>query len=217
MDFYVLQPDGQRFGKNWAYGEITRPANFGEAPYCPECNSRPIGMRKWLEPRKMRLSSSNQSKWGDVVWGDAFPFVVSERFRHSYSQSELTGIEEFLPPVEIVKAGNKHSEMLNRLPKYYPIVIELLGANVSDAESGIVRKPQACEYCRGDVLAIERVVVDESSWRGSDIFVARGLYGITLVTERFKTMSEQKALANIRLVPAIEFNYDYRLRKDMRS
>jgi hypothetical protein len=210
MDFYVLKPDGEMFGNKWAYGEIIRPANFGEAPYCPECSRRPIGMRKWLEPRRVRLSSSKPAKWGDVVWGAGFPFVVSDRFKHSYLRYGLTGIEEFLPPVKIARVGNKRADVFDRLPLYYPVVIELLGAKVNDVESNVVRKPQACQYCRGDVLSIDQVVIQESSWRGSDIFEARGLYGVTLVTERFKEMVDKENLTNIRLVSALEFNYDYR-------
>lgn len=210
MDFYVLQPDGMMFGTKWAYGELIKPVSFGEAPMCPVCHSRPVASRAWLEPRKIRLSSSKPAKWGDLVWGAGFAFLVSGKMKHAYLQYKLTGIETFLPPVEIYQAGKKAPHALPDLPLYYPVQIELLGANINDIESEVLRNPHHCHYCRGDVISIKKVVVNEASWHGSDIFVARGLYGVILISDKFKKIVEMEGLTNIHLIPATEFNYDYR-------
>ncbi|MCP4361916.1 MAG: hypothetical protein GY796_28220 [Chloroflexi bacterium] len=59
------------------------------------------------------------------------------------------------------------------------------------------------------MLTISKIVVDESTWLGQDIFIARGLYGLVLVSEKFKQMTESENLTNIQLVPTLSFGYDY--------
>ena len=90
---------------------------------------------------------------------------------------------------EIYQAGKKAPHALPDLPLYYPVQIELLGANINDIESEVLRNPHHCHYCRGDVISIKKVVVNEASWHGSDIFVARGLYGVILISDKFKKNS----------------------------
>ena len=57
--------------------------------------------------------------------------------------------------------------------------------------------------------ACGKLIVESSTWSGEDIFIARGLPGIFLITEKFKTFCEECKIKNAVLIPAEEYSYDF--------
>ncbi len=81
---------------------------------------------------------------------------------------------------------------------------------MDDARSRIRRQtPIACEWCREtNVPSIHGFVLEEGTWRGEDVFYARGLPGSTIVSERFVRFVERHQLTNMRLIPTEEYTWD---------
>ena len=210
MEYFVLEPiGGQIFGTEWAYGEMVEPILLGEPHRCPVCK-RPISLKEWLPPHRAKLSSAKPDKWGDFVWVLG-ALAVSERFREIYRAEGLTGIEHFYPVMEIVRTGTRNTGDLPKwLPAYSMVKIRWNGANLDDAGSEVRRKdsPLRCTFDRGSVRAYERVALEPGSWDGSDIFEARGLPAVIIVSERFHDVVEKRGLTNAWFIPAE--NYAYR-------
>lgn len=214
MRFFVLKPDGGRFGKRWAYAEIEGPANRGECQRCPACGGAVSGL-KWLPPHRIKLSSGKPEKWGDFLWGAGFPLLVSARFRQVYGAEGLSGIRSFDAAAEIVSAGRANGGLISRGPVYQLVDVPWGGANQDDTASELVfERPEkiTCTYCRMQTAGRRQssIAIDESSWNGSHIFKARGAPAAFIVTDRFKAAVEQHGLRNVLLIPAEDYAYDER-------
>jgi len=212
--FYVLEPEeGMLFGRKWAYADLVDPVNYGEPPRCPVCGG-PVGSREWLPPHRIKLSSAKPERWGDFVWGAGFPLLVSERFCDVYESEGLTGVTRFHSAAEIVRAGARRAADLTvPLPVYRLVDIVWNGANQDDAASGTVtERAVSCPYCRvgGGEHWQDRIVIEEGSWTGADIFTPRGAPASIMVSERFREVAERHRLKNLWLVPAGQYGYDVR-------
>jgi hypothetical protein len=209
MSFYALEPDGGMFGTKWAYGEPEDPVHIGEgtAKTCPVCGRAVSGLR-WLPPQRLKLSSAKPQKWGDFVWGAGFDLMVSERFKRAYEEEGLSGIDSF-EPVEVVRVGTrKRGDLPEGLPAYYLVDIVWGAADLDDDASEIVRRNNDCAYCRGGPISHERIVIEDGSWTGEDIFVMRSLARPIMVSERFRQMVERRGLRNTMLIPSRRYAYD---------
>jgi hypothetical protein len=212
MSFYVLKPEGGLFGTKWAYADILDPQNTEDVgPRCPVCG-KTVGPLVWLLPHRIKLSSAKPEKWGDFLWGAGFGLMVSERFKQIYEQEGLQGIVHFWPQVEIVRMGTKKTGDLTPQPPAYSLVdINWDGANLDDMASGVVRRRMDCEYCRsGYIERYGGIMIEPESWRGVDIFKARGLPGVIIVSERFVEVVSRQKLRNVQLTPAGKYAYDER-------
>jgi len=214
--FFVIEPaDGKMFGTKWAYAESLEPSNIGDSQKCPVCGGA-VSLRRWLPPHRIKLSSGKPSKWGDFVWGAGFPLLVSSKFKEIYEREGLTGIEEFSSPVEIVRMGTlKSGQFPVPPPTYHLIHVPWGGANQDDVASGLTHvRPEVitCAFCRVGVTGrkLERVVIEEGSWNGSDIFKPRNAPVPFMVSECFKQVVENHKLTNILIIPADKYAYDER-------
>ncbi len=182
---YMVQADGLLFGRKWAYVMQAANSNFGAAKHvCPVCG-RGVGMRRWLPPYRIELSSADPTKWPDLLWGTVSPFMVSERFHQAWLESGLRGIEAFLGPAEVVKLGKRRRDFTVTPPVYYGVELHWNGANLDDDTSVVVRRNNECAYDRGSCIKIGSVRLEEGSWDGSDLFRARGLPGRVFGSEAF--------------------------------
>lgn len=214
MRFYALEPDGRlMFGTKWAYADQIDPVLRGEAPRCPVCGSF-IGGLAWLPPHRIKLSSAKPEKWGDFLWGAGFQLMVSSHFKSLYEAEWLTGIVHFHPPAEIVRVGTRKSgDLPLSLPDYHLVEVKRGGANLDDVASKTIRKTVKCEFCRADgFLSLERIIIEPGSWDESDIFIAWGLPGRILVSERFKLVVDKHNLKNTFLIPSENYAYDEKKR-----
>lgn len=212
MDFYVLKPEGGiRFGTKWAYADQVDPVHRVESEKCPVCGG-PVGGLSWLPPHRIKLSTAKSEKWGDFLWGAGFLLMVSDRFKTIYEAEGLTGITVFHPPAEIVRVGRKKiGDLPPSLPRYHLIEIAWNGANQDDVASELVQgKPVKCSYCRvgGNPRRQQRIVIEQESWTGADIFTPRGAPVEIMVSERFKQVAEAYHLKNVWLIPSEKYAYD---------
>ena len=167
-NFFVLKPDGGRFGTKWAYADQLDPVIRGSYEHCPVCDG-PVSMLKWLPPHRIKLSSAKPEKWGDFLWGTFSPLIVSASFKEIYENENLSGIAFFHPPAEIVRIGTrKPGDFPANLPEYYLIEIPWGGANQDDEKSGVVYEyPEKveCPFCRvgcGAKRRQDRIVLADS-------------------------------------------------------
>ena len=215
MSFYVLKSEGGRFGTKWVYADVLEPHQTDDVgPRCPVCG-KTVGPLVWLPPHRIKLSSAKPEKWGDFLWGAGFDLMVSEHFKQIYEREGLRGIVRFWPPAEIVRMGTKKTGDLVPQPStYFLMEVNWDGASEDEEASGIVvqypAKP-ACSYCRQSgrgLLKRKGIILEAGSWKGEDIFKARGESDI-LVSERFKEVAERYKLKNVRLIPAEKYAYEH--------
>jgi hypothetical protein len=197
MDFFVLE-ERDRFSREAArscFYSIVKPFNLAPCEeICPVCKAV-CGPQVWLPPRRINAS---QSDCGDLILGVAFELVVSEKFREAYMAAGLNGLKDFASvEVEEIKDA-----------RYYAARPQITCTRLDELASGVAWEIEpVCSNCRlGALSKLERVVVDESTWDGSDVFMGTGLYGVKLVTERFVEVVRAANLTNFAFVPANEFS-----------
>ncbi len=217
MQFYVLEAfEAMLFHTRWAYASPEEPKNYGDAMRCPICGGY-VSMLKWLPPYCVHLSSADPRKWGDFVWGAGIDApLVSVRFKEAYEGTNLQGILGFRGPVEIVRIGKRRrGDLPSVLPTYYIADIERLGPATDPGKEERIYTPGTrvpCGFCQvtegGWLQRQARVVVDIDTWRGEDIFIARGGPSQPIVSERFKEFAEQHRFTNMWLIPTEYYAHD---------
>lgn len=214
MRFYVLKnPEIEESTATTDFVDVD-PVNLGKSPRCEACG-KPIGSRIWLPPYRVELEIWYKA-YGDISIGTGNNMLVSERFKTLYEESGLTGLYGF-DPVEVVrvKRFGKAKGFKAKPPPYYRVSVVRSKAAIDISKSLLRDEPgETCPVCRsGDwaVMRILRVVLEPSTWSGEDIFIARGLPGTYITTERFKTFCEKNNIANAVLIPAEEYRNDFGL------
>src|SRR3990172_4404830 len=184
------------YTSDWAFGEMADPINNGGWPKCPSCGLT-IGLRDWLPPFRIKLSKGvKTNKPGDLIYGEFYDFMVSERFREVWEKAKLKGIIEWRP-VEIV--GPRAVLFKYFYPLYRPATA------IPDFNRMIVvwaKEPPKCEVCySAGIDAKKGIYLKEDSIPDDDLFKYRG--GVNVLTsQNFKDISEEAALSNIELIPA---------------
>jgi hypothetical protein len=191
------------------------PVHSAPAQTCPVCGKF-VSMLRWIPPYRISLSSANPKKWGDFVWGPGFKLLVSARFKAIYEAEGLQGIEEFSPPVEILRIGKHNAANFPQpLPVYHKVFIPWGGADRDDRASGYVRHypGKECYYCRVGKGHWEqqRTVIDEQTWNGADFLIPRGMHAEILVSERFFKIADRSSFTNLGLIPAERYAKDSNL------
>jgi len=166
-------------------------------------------MRPLLPPVRVELEAW-EPRWGDVAFGPGDQILVSGKLRKLFAEAGLAGFVRF-DPVETVKT-NRRKAGAGDPPDYWLASIQRSRAELDDAASGLVRdeEPTCKECCTGGIIKrVSRIVLQPDTWSGEDVFFARGLPGTVLVSERFKLLCEENALANCWLIPAEAFSFDH--------
>lgn len=180
------------------------------APQCPECGAY-VGMLQARPPFRVHLET-----WGNCYGDFAFwmsDFLVSEKVRNAYRDSRLTGLSEFVP-TEVVST-TKHVCNKTDRPEYFRTIPSVGAARIDVSASGVrwrdSRRP-SCHCCFGNGGPLEgwdRIVVDEDSWNGDDIFYAYGIPGALLATLRFKAWADKHEFKNLDWRNAEEYSHSY--------
>jgi len=116
----------------------------------------------------------------------------------------------------VVRMGSlKSGQFPNPPPSYHLIHVPWGGANQDDIASGLKRElPEKvkCTYCRSGFSwkKQDRIVIEENSWDGSDIFKPRNAPVQFMVSERFKHIADKYEFKNFWLIPAENYGYDER-------
>lgn len=213
MDFFsiVKVPNGDDFAEKYRTEfEYDDSVAKGEAPRCPKCNSF-VGMLESVPPYRVHLET-----WGDGYGDLAFwmsDFLVTSRFRDGFVNSGLCGLQSFAPTEFL--SYKHHGVALSDPPDYFRTIPRIGGARVDAIASEIEwekgRHP-TCELCLsgGGVLKRwKRIVIDESSWDGSDIFYSYGIPGALIVSERFHYWAADKDFRNLAFRRTSEHSHDF--------
>lgn len=153
-------------------------------------------------------------RWGDLAFGPVKQILISDRVRRAVNTWRLGGITR-CDSVDVVKVRGRRKPH-GAPPTYYLASIARSDAAIDELASGVVYAPEdqeltKCDVCRlgGVISRFERVVIESGTYPREDIFIARGLPGIILVTERFRQCCAEWGLSNCFLLPADEYSYDF--------
>jgi hypothetical protein len=181
---------------------------LGNAPRCPKCGSY-IGAMPVLPPMRVELETWGR-QFGDLAFDGSNNVLVSQRFKEAFQSSGLTGLFEFWP-AEIVKLVARRGKMPHSVPNYFLAVPGRSRAVVDDRASGIDYKERwTCEECRsGYRMRLRKLVLEPNSWSGEDVFIARGLPGTIITSERFKEFCDRHVFSNCLLIEADRYHFDF--------
>lgn len=181
------------------------PVMLGDAPRCDVCGLY-SGGRPWLPPHRAELTL-HRSHWGDFAFrGDGgADFLISERTADLYRDENLRGLSGF-EQVEITRFKGTDEQP----PPYLHVAVGRSQAAVDEHRSSLVRpEPPVCERCRSAGLeGIHGFVLESGSWSCEDVFFARGLTGVVIVSSRFRDFVHRQALTNVRLTPTESYEWD---------
>jgi hypothetical protein len=173
---------------------------------CSRCGAA-MSMLRWMPPFRAEIEFHGEHH-GDIGFfvGE---LLVSQRLVDAYAQAELTGLE-VIGPAEIVSVTPP--EMVKGMPKYCVARVHYSKAVFDDvASEAEYERRWTCRVCRTaeNILRYKRVVLEDGTWSGEDVFHAIGLPGVILTSERFKEFCERHAFKNVHLVPGSEYSVDW--------
>ncbi len=207
MTFYVLARRKAPVGEATTDFLQFEPVRLGEAQRCRVCGGF-IGGKPDLPPLRVSIETWG-SRYGDLVFGPSDQILVSERFKEEYRAHCLTGLSDF-GSVEVARVRNRR-KIRDGCPKYYLVSITRSRTAIDIETSGFVyERPPTCPECKGGLIKrAARIVLEEGTWSGEDIFYARGLPGTIIVSDKFRRMCIEAQLQNCPLVEASLFNFDF--------
>jgi hypothetical protein len=178
---------------------------LGDAIYCSTCN-KPLTSKEWLPPFKAEIELWGKG-FGDIAFGSGENLLVSEVFKSAFLESDLRGISEFAP-VEIVKISHRKK---SHPPAYFCINVNYSSAAIDWKASGFeYDNLPTCNVCRsGGIKRIKRVIIENGTWSGEDIFIARGLPGTFIVSEGFYEMCKLFEIKNAPCIPVEQYSFDF--------
>ena len=211
MTFYILaseqiQPSNKQYRGKWCDAWAV-DGKYGSFEKCPLCG-KAVSMKKWEEPRKVRLTSTKYPDRLQAWLSDSF--VVSERFMRAYSDSDLIGISSF-SGIEVVKVAHKKAGNV-LLPNYFYASIGFSKTVRIDTNKTIYHGQKTdwiCPVCNpfGSTKdSIERLALDASQWDGTDIF---RIYdsGSYFCSEKFYEFIKFNGFTNFFPVPVDEYTW----------
>lgn len=211
MKFYVLKPPQatSRHDRN-AGVEFIQAEGFrvGEATKCNGCGQY-TSLLSWLPPYRVELETWGR-QYGDAGFGPTSDFLISARLQDIYESHRLRGLAGF-EQVEVVRV-KKRKACLGDPPPYLRANVSLSVTAIDQLSSGFEwEKQPACSMCRlGKVLKRwERICIEADTWTGEDIFIARGLPGTILTSNRFKEACETNGVKNVVFMPAETYGHDF--------
>jgi hypothetical protein len=206
MQFYILEGVVGSEAETW-FEPIGEP-KLGDAPRCPKCG-RWVGMKPRYPPYVVRLRVFGHAV-GDVAFDMASDdLVVSACFLDAWTSAGLRGLQR-AEKVELRGLGE--SRRASQVGPYFLVRPGRTGARIDASRSQVARvRPETCSLCGGsDVEAVLSLRIDESSWRGEDIFIPWGLAAVTVVTDRVVALAREHHLYNVTVKPIEAYRFDLR-------
>lgn len=174
---------------------------LGDAPKCVSCGAW-IGLRPWLPPYRATLQVYGRFL-GDIAFESGNDLLLSERLLTAWHSRNLKGLRT-ISPVEIF--GAKPKRFSKQIQPYFHFAVPRSETCIDFKKSDFhYAKPIRCNVCyEAAVDAVKRLVIDESTWTGEDLFEPRGL-PITIVTERVVKLAEEFDLKNVTTIPVEKY------------
>jgi hypothetical protein len=205
MQFYVL--DNFPRGPAETCMSEAEGSKQGNAPKCSKCGAY-IGSLSWLPPFQVELELIGE-QFGDFVFGAGDDFLVSESFVELYRRENLTGLAG-LESVQVIKIKSRRRKRPDP-PAYHRAVVSRGRTAIDLAASGFEwLEPPTCMECHSAIIVRwQRIVIEDATWSGDDIFIPRGLPGAFIVSERFKHVCESNNVKNAIFLPAESYGRDF--------
>lgn len=211
MQFFVLkQEPTAKPGHQSASMDVlsAEGTTTGDAPRCEACGDY-VGSCAWLPPYRIELETWG-NEFGDIAILAGTDLLVSTHFKEAWRRTDLKGLSGF-EEVEIVKVIRRRT-LIGNPPRYFRAVVSLSRTAIDLAASEFEwDSPPTCTKCllANLVKRWKRIVIDRRTWTGEDIFIARGLSGTIIVSERFKEFCKVHNVKNACFLPAESFAYDF--------
>lgn len=194
MQFYILSLKSS--ASSYASLNLVGSAQLEGAPTCPDCGTE-LGLSKTLPPYRYLLKGK---KIGDLHT-DGLDIAVSNRFCERYKQSGLTGVH--------FSNDEIHSK---NIPSGYRMAFpEVTLTKLYESASGLdIDEVYGCSRCR--VVSrnrLERIVIDEKTLEGWDMFTCGNLFGRIIVTERFVNFIGENELTNFQFISQDEYSENF--------
>ncbi|MEW6536850.1 MAG: hypothetical protein AB1454_14665 [Candidatus Auribacterota bacterium] len=213
MKFYVFKNP-----KDVAIEGVTdflggEPYNTGRLPTAPKCEicGRFIGNLSWFPPYTAEIEFLGKEA-GDVAFDTAEGFLISERFKELYMQTDLNGLSCF-EKVEIVKIKRHKRKYPKFIPNYFYVRLQITHAKIDYKSSELEYVGNPCPGCKsvegGYIKRTKRVILEDRTWSGEDIFIARGLCGTFLTTEKFRDFYLSNNFKNGVFIEAENYHFDF--------
>ena len=205
MQFYKMHLEVGSPFETWS--DTMEPIHIGESTdrqRCPVCG-KGVGKLPWLPPFRATLRAYGK-QLGDVAF-DGMDILVSETFRLAWIEAQLKGIDTF-HPLERIRV--RPARLGKKTPTYYYVKSQHFGTRVDLTRSLIeYDRPFTCMTCmEAGVDSIRGFAIDESSWTGEDLFIAWGMPGTLIVTDRVRQLRDDYDLKNVTLTPIEKFFWD---------
>ena len=162
--------------------------------------------------RSMFIWKRGGSEFGDIAfWMN--DFLTSDRFRDAFMNSGLKGLSRFIGVT--VLSHRSHGALEAAPPIYFRTIPHVGSAQVdvtaSEVEWREDERPK-CSTCLlggGAIESWRRVVVNEETWNGDDIFYSYGIPGVLLVSSRFYDWAEGLNFQNLYMFPSEEYGKNF--------
>jgi hypothetical protein len=145
---------------------------------------------------------------GDIAFGPGDQILVSERLKEA--SAGIVGFEK-LERAEVIRVKSRKARITSLAP-YFLGTVRRSAAAIDDEASGLIRETELlCPRCQygGVIKRVARIALTLGTWSGEDVFIARGLPGIILASERFLAVCTSHQLKNCELVPASSYSTDF--------
>ncbi len=159
-------------------------------------------MMVWLPPYRAEIETWGPG-FGDFAKGPGCSYLVSERFKKLIDKHRITGFAGF-ESVEITRV-RRHARFRGDPPPYYHVTVERDTAVMDEVRSECEHDggpvcPE-CRIVRVRFISYRRIILEEGTWSGRDIFEPRG-FSPMLVTERFKNLWVEAGMRGLVFIPA---------------
>lgn len=207
MTFYVIRPATGPKAISLSFWPATNSL-VGDAPRCVVCGGF-LGLMPLLPPVRIEVDARGAG-WADIAVAGG-ELLVSEAFAHRYDSTDLIGLGPlFHTVVEEIRSDRKLSEA--SMPAYFLArIAQSLAAMDDDLSETVRSEKNVCAACRlgGSLRSFRRVILESGTWSGEDVFVARGLPGICIATQRFKSFVEAAGFVGCVFVDARQFSLNF--------
>lgn len=206
MQFYKMHLEVSSPFETW-YDPMD-PVHLGQGSdrqKCPRCGEEMGSSLPWLPPYRASIRAYGK-QLGDVAFF-GMSILVSEKFRQAWTEAQLKGIDAFHP---LERLRVRPARLGRKTPTYFYVNPQRFGARVDLSRSLIeYDRPFSCTTCmEAGVDSIRGFAIDEASWTGEDLFIAWGMPGSNIVTERVRQLRDDYDLKNVTLTPIEKVFWD---------
>ena len=121
-----------------------------------------------------------------------------------FEKESLVGIIRF-EPVEVIKIIHRRGKPKGEMPRYFKASVVRSRTTIDQKASGYEWEDESkvCPECLydGTLKRYKRVVIDQKTWMGEDIFFPRGGRAL-IVSERFRSLFAEYDLIGAIFIPS---------------